>query len=640
MGDSLYSSSYQKAAVSSSPTLNDEDNKILGNRNHWHVRGLNRIRQCFFFSGLVIAVALVAFFGGGLVNTTSTEVSVARIQEKNRVSPIISGSGTSTVTTSSIIHRNSGDSHLQGSPHDQHYLYHRRTKIVEALRDLQASLQGTVYFPDDDEGEDSFSRAAHVWSERSVITDRVPWAIIEVHNEADVQATVPVLAELKRQYDFPFRIRSGGHNKAGYSTVPEGAVISLVRLNHISVHPRTLPGNNNNKNNTKSSRRKQSSDALAKMGPAVLVEQFVESILVKHGFGGVIGYCGTVAEGGFVLGGGIGMQSRLYGLGLDSVAGLRIVLADGSVRYVSNSLDDDDDDANSQELRGLNTDLFWALRGAGGGNFGVVTEIEYHLHKANDRCVFFALSLQPDAMASFLYRLGEVESELPGNIMVMHDLVDTASILWTGPDETALEGSAKYLDSLIESLVPRKAPRAINRTEFLWSEMYNPQFATFLAVPPTWAASCWYGFMLPESNTEEIWHDIMAHISEGVKASAPFLLPDIELWGGAIHNTAWNDTAFPYRSAVYNVGVLLTIPADAPTAESVFHENVAKVNAWWPQVTKYLTGSYVNYPMASIVEHDYPRMYWGDNLERLVNIKKRVDPDDVFQFPLSVPINL
>ena len=410
----------------------------------------------------------------------------------------------------------------------------------------------------------------------------------------------------------------------------------MVRLNHISVHSHPDYDKSNGKHSTK-----QRADALATMGPAVLVDQFVENILKKHGFGGVIGFCGTVAEGGFILGGGIGMQSRLYGLGLDNVVGMRIVLADGSVKYVSNYLSTDTDDDSKfnsttrRESLDLTADLFWALRGAGGGNFGVVTEIEYQLHKANDLCIFYALTLQPRDMAYFLFQLGELESELPGNLMVMHDLVDTASIIWSGRDESALVGSTEYLDSLLDRIIPQQSVHTINRTDFLWTEMYEGQFGNFSAAP-TWAAQCWYGYLYPENNTQDIWSEITASISEGIKASAPFLLPDIELWGGAIHNTAWNETAFPHRSAIYNVGVLLTIPADCTNAEHKFHDNVMKVNAWWPQVAKYLTGSYVNYPMASIVDQDYPRMYWGNNLERLVKIKKQIDPGDVFQFPLSI----
>jgi len=525
---------------------------------------------------------------------------------------------------------------------DDHYLYHRRTQINHALRDLQRTIDGAIYFAVDDEDDYAFSTAAHVWSERSVIQEGAPWAVIEVLNEADVQKVVPVLADLKRTFEFDFRVKSGGHNKAGFSTVPNGAVISLARLNHVELtHPHNDSGVPTIMYSSKSHQR--TSDAIVRMGPAVLVEQFVAQVLKTHGYGGVIGFCGTVAEGGFVLGGGIGLQSRLYGLGLDNVAGLRIVLADGSAHYVSNHAEGEEEEQTKKgrSTSNLNKDLFWALRGAGGGNFGVVTEIDYHVHKANDKCLYYNLLLQePNDMASFLYQLGSVEEELPGNLLVMHDFVDGVGLMWSGRDEAALYGSADYLDDLIDRLVPDNAPRKIEKTEFFWSEMYTSNQFDGMKTPNTWAAGCWYGFLMPANNTEAIWQDIIHLISEKVEAMSPFLLPDIELWGGAIHDIPSNATAFPHRSAVYNVGVLLTIAADTPNAEEIFQESVSDINIWWPRISQYLTGSYVNYPMASIEKLDYPRMYWGDNLKRLVDIKRRVDPHDVFSFPLSVPMSL
>lgn len=358
---------------------------------------------------------------------------------------------------------------------------------------------------------------------------------------------------------------------------------------------------------------------------------------MKHGYGGVTGYCPTVAEGGFILGGGIGLQSRLYGLGLDNAVGMRIVLADGSVHYVSNS-------SPSQINGTMEEDLFWALRGAGGGSFGVVTEIDYQVHKAEDRLLHVAISLEPADMAVFLYNLGIEESNLPGNLVAMHDQIDTVGFLWSGPDRDAFVGAEDYLDELVSRWTPEHAPRQTRKMELAWSDMYvSPKFMSKYAAPATWGASCWYGFMMPENNTELIWREILQLISAGTKSSAPYLLPDIELWGGAIHHKPWNATAFPYRAAVYNVGVLLTVPSTVSDSEEIFQREVQKVNAWWPQISQYLTGSYVNYPMTSIQEssdHDHARVYWGDNLERLVEIKQQVDPQGAFDFPLGVPITL
>ena len=109
----------------------------------------------------------------------------------------------------------------------------RRSIIVKILRDLEASIVGTVYLPDEDNNESFCS--AHVWSERSVAADLAPWAVIEVQNEADVQKVVPILAALKRQYNFPFRIRSGGHNKVQVASCYSNPAV-LLALVCIAVH--------------------------------------------------------------------------------------------------------------------------------------------------------------------------------------------------------------------------------------------------------------------------------------------------------------------------------------------------------------------------------------------------------------------
>jgi len=387
-----------------------------------------------------------------------------------------------------------------------------------------------------------------------------------------------------------------------------------------------------------------------------MVRDFIHELLVRHGYAGVTGYCGTVAEGGFILGGGIGIQSRLYGLGLDSAIGMRVVLADGSVHYASDSLSSssnlDSDGAVKTTTASthisssptLHKNLFWALRGAGGGNFGVVTEIDYVVHKAEDRLLFLSIVLpEPGDMAVFLYRLGKAESTLPGNLVVMHDQIDTVNLMWSGADEDVFVGAADFLIDLGNRFIPQNASRTIRQKDVAWSDLYfSPKIMALRASPPTWGASCWYGFMMPENNTEAIWREIIHLIKEGTKSSAPYLLPDIELWGGAIHDKLWNETSFPYRDAVFNVGVLLTVPSTLTDAETLFQQEVQKVNAWWPRISQYLTGSYVNYPMNSIQHKhvDHARIYWGENLERLVQIKNQVDPLGAFNFPLEVPMEL
>jgi hypothetical protein len=431
------------------------------------------------------------------------------------------------------------------------------------------------------------------------------------------------------------------------STVANGAILSLIRLNHIIMNNRSIIISSSSSSIASSDTR------FVQLGPAVLVQDFIRTILVKHGYGGVTGYCGTVAEGGFILGGGIGIQSRLYGLGLDNAIGMRIVLADGSVHYVSSN-DAAATAASTTNITSslttqLQEDLFWALRGAGGGSFGIVTEIEYRVHKAEDRLLVLSITLEPSDMGLFLYRLGVEELNLPRNIVAMHDQINTAWLMWSGQNETSFDGAIDYMNELAGRLIPEHAVPSLSQIshhrEFAWSDMYTQHHGhhgSNISSTQTWGASCWYGFLLPENNTEIIWQDIMHWVSVGTKSSAPYLLPDIELWGGAIHDKAKNATAFPYRDAVYNVGVLLTVPSTSANAEEIYQREIVKINKWWPRISMHLTGSYVNYPMNSFMSHntDYARLYWSDNLERLVDIKQRVDPLESFNFPLGVPQEL
>jgi FAD/FMN-containing dehydrogenase len=510
----------------------------------------------------------------------------------------------------------------------------RRFRILKALNDLQVKLDGEIYFPDDS----YFNQAAKVWC----VGVQPPMAVIEVAHEYDVQLAVPVLANLSKFFDFPFRIRSGGHHKAGYSTVEKGAILSLVRLNHVQ------PLHSHNTN---------TGSAVATIGPAVTTAIFLERVMIPHGYGGVVGFCSSVAEGGFALGGGLGLQSRMYGLGADNIESMRIVLADGTVQHISEKT--------------TTADLFWALRGAGGGNFGVVTEMNYRVHLASDNIYLTVLALRPSIAASIIYKLGvlESESQIPGNLIVMVDnfAVDEPGLIgialfWSGRDDAEVVAGEPYVRDLVKSLLDGSGdssssalPGNVTSATVSWtgqkwspssdsnatanSKISNTNSKTGAWGSHVWAAQTWTGFLYPENNTADNWQEIMQQIAAGVDDGS-YLWPDVELWGGAIHHKNWHETAFPHREAVWNVGVLLMIPDDLPHAEEVYREQAAKVNAWWPKVSKYLTGSYVNYPMITLREDEYPRVFWGDNLPRLVKIKQRYDPDNVFNFPMSVPTRL
>ena len=490
--------------------------------------------------------------------------------------------------------------------------------VTAELVELNATIAGRVWLPKDGA---QFVSAARVWR----LDQALPMAVIEVANEQDVMWAVSVLAELYKSHQIPFRIRSGGHNKAGYSTVADGIVLSLKQMKQ-----RSVDVSSNHSIATSKSGPKETT-IMATIQPGARVEDILDTFLVDegdgagHGYAGALGTCGKVAEGGWVLGGGFGFMTRLVGLGVDNVYEFRIVLASGKIKVCSST---------------ENADLFWALRGAGSGNYGVITEMKYSLFSVPDKQLFKTVTIPFDDLGDFLYELGEKPPSREFEAVVAGRDGDYAKafLSWFSTDEsTILKGDRHYYEE-IKPFLPPRASAPASYDEFLWTESTHAYFDRGYGEAVK-SAEVWQGFLFPVNNTRAVWKHIMDIIYHGMKI-APDLEPHIELWGGAVSDVDSSETAFPYRKAIYNVGVQLVIPEVSPTSQLRFRQQVSGVNEWWPKVAYYLTGSYLNYPMNSLSRDEYPRLYWGDNLERLVELKQKYDPDNIFSYEQSMPWSL
>ena len=191
------------------------------------------------------------------------------------------------------------------------------------LRALRGAVRGRVFAP----GDRGYAAARAVYNKR--YNGIRPPAVVQVADPADVVAVV----NWANRYDVPLVARSGGHAYNGGSTGNTQVVVDLGRLDGVRL----------------------SSGGIATLGPgAPLIE--VAAGLSRRGVDIPHGSCPTVALGGLLLGGGMGLAGRAWGLTLDNVVSFRVVTADGRLRTASAS---------------QNEDLFWALRG-GGGSFGIV----------------------------------------------------------------------------------------------------------------------------------------------------------------------------------------------------------------------------------------------------------------------------
>lgn len=156
-----------------------------------------------------------------------------------------------------------------------------------------------------------------------------------------------------RGHDMPFAIRGGGHSYAGYS-LSHGVVIDMAEMDQLSIDPQT---------------------GIATIGAGAINSE-IYAALEDAGRTITHGRCPSVGVAGFLMGGGIGFNMRRFGMGCDALLGAEVVTADGQVRTCSET---------------ENADLFWAIRGGAGGNFGVATSFTLQTYPADERLTVFRL---------------------------------------------------------------------------------------------------------------------------------------------------------------------------------------------------------------------------------------------------------
>ena len=212
-----------------------------------------------------------------------------------------------------------------------------RRRAVLGAKSAPATLRQAMRGPIFNRGAAGYRVAAEVYNER--FDQVMPSAVGRPLASADVQGAVKWAVA----HDVPLRARSGGHSYAGYSTLSGGVVLDLRNLSSISVDTHA---------------------GTATIGAgAQLID--VYRALAAHGVTIPAGSCPSVGIGGHALGGGMGLAGRAFGLTTDNILAAKIVTADGRLRTVNRHTD---------------PGLLWALRGGGGGNFGIVTQLQMRVH--------------------------------------------------------------------------------------------------------------------------------------------------------------------------------------------------------------------------------------------------------------------
>ncbi len=400
---------------------------------------------------------------------------------------------------------------------------------------------------------------------------------------------------------FPLVVQSGGHSYAGYSMRRGGLMINLLlmRSAKLANGSVTVAGGMRNQ------------DLYG------LLEQ--NNLAVTHG------RCPNVGAAGFLLGGGIGFNMRAHGLACDQVTASEIVTADGKIRSIR------------PQGSGIDGDLYWACRGGGGGNFGINTSFTLSTFPAEPLTVFnltwTSATRRSDKVAlALIAALENAPLDLGlGTRMSLH-----------APHPKDRPRGAGVLISLIGQLKgPTKALDDILAPAYA---IAKPQQAMVWGDAPYWAVQKLLeevdgpipfqersAFVAPkqaERATAHTFHYLLNWPGTSGVADLRFFQT-----GGRINDIDAKATAFVHRTSAWIMDVGLTWSASDPT------ETVAASRAWqdrfYAAVRPFSTGgAYQNFTDPSLT--DWHHAYYGENLARLQDIKRRIDPGRLFNFPQAI----
>ncbi|HJT99645.1 MAG TPA: FAD-binding oxidoreductase [Actinomycetes bacterium] len=458
-----------------------------------------------------------------------------------------------------------------------------RNVIGEAtLGELEATLRGQLVRPTDPD----YDQARAVWN---AAHDRRPALIVRCAAAADVIRAV----EFARSEGLQLAVRGGAHSIAGFSTSDGGVVIDLSPMKGIRVDP--------------AGRR-----AVAQPG---VTWSELDHETQAFGLAVTGGLVSSTGIAGFTLGGGIGWLLRKHGLTCDNLLSADVVTADGQL-------------ITTREHE--HPELFWALRG-GGGNFGVVTSLEYRLHPVGPTVfagpVFYAAA---DA-AQVLRGWRDLTTTMPDELTTLANILVAPPVPFL-PE--AVHGQmvvgilGVYAGSVEDGTRAAQPLRTLaNPIADLMGPM--PYAAMQGLLDPLWTAGAqnyFTGTMLGGLSDEAI-ETLLARHAAG---RAPVHELHLHHGGGAMANAPAGGTAFAHRDAAY----ILNIIARSPDREG-FDTHAGWAREAHRAMDPWSTGGYVNFtsePGQDKVQASYP----PDTYARLVAVKDRYDPANLFQLNQNI----
>lgn len=427
-----------------------------------------------------------------------------------------------------------------------------------------------------------YEQARQEWN-RSI--QKFPLVIVYCYTNFDISNAIM----WARKYKVNIRIRTGGHHYEGYSVGNNVLVIDISKMNCLEFIPKGQK---------------------LKMQGGVKNEQ-VYNFISSKGYPFPGGTCPTVGVSGYTLGGGWGYSCRKFGLGCDSLLEIELIDYRGNLIV-----------ANEQ----CNSDLFWACRGGGGGNFGVIVSMTFKLPLKVDKVTFVEIywpTASSEIQQLFLEKWQKWLVNLDHRITLGVSLYNSVS-----------EGLAIYGRGLFYG-TPEEARDILQPLVCIDGGTINLEYISFLdavekieaSYPRSEQFKSTGRFVYRYYDRQEI-KNIISLIQERASGSI-FAAISLYALGGKVSSINKEDTAFFYRDAHYILGI-----------QSIWENPIFKKDnvQWVEQRFNYIKtitqGSFINFPYSEL--KDYMSAYYGRNAGRLRKINKKYDPLNLFTFPQGI----
>ena len=454
-------------------------------------------------------------------------------------------------------------------------------KVLEQLR---KKVTGQILSPKDT----GYEEARKVWNG---IIDKHPSVIARCANEDDVANSL----EFARANNLEIAVRGGGHNVAGFSTCDEGIVIDLSPMKKIEID-------------------KNAGTARAQSG---LTWAEFDKATQEAGLATTGGLISTTGIAGFTLGGGFGWLVRKYGMTIDNLLSVDMILANG--KRVS---------ASPSE----NSDLFWGVRG-GGGNFGIITSFNYKLHPVGPEVyggvLFYPISKAKGLLKFYNKWVQSIPDELsttvafitaPPEPFVPKDLVGTQMVIVAACYVGEKENGEKIMKPL------REFAPAI---DVVGPIPYVALQGMLDASAPKGIHSYWRTHYLNDLSDNAI-ETIVDNVTK-LKNLSPFSALHIHHWEGAIKRVKPEETAFSHRDARFVTNIV-----GLWTAEDDADKHINWVKSFSDDVKQFSTGNlYLNF-IADTGEDKVMAAYGKDKYKKLVELKNKYDPENLFHLNQNI----